>query len=924
MARPRTQLATDGATDSQRVSAQDAVIAPSRASQYRMTTRQRQAALSKLRTSDFFDATYYRTTYPLEEGSDEQLLTRWFDSGCEAGQQPNLYFSPQWYLENNPAAAQSAAHPALHFLEEGDFLGCWPGPVFNTPWYRETHKLAAKQGALTHYLAHRALRTHSPLPEFDARYYASLVKDSVSASTDLFAHFLVTGFRQGLNPSAQFDVAAYAKTHLSGSLQNNPLYHWLSRKATKNAQTAPTLPLRMPRKVISSDWSAASKGTMCGSLDAFSVELGLTGWIMLRQAPSTPVILELVVEGNVLWEGETGLPRADIAALCPEQVTAPGFAVPAWAFAIARNITALIPDADYVVRVSGTQEVLPQATSVPDLRTIIAALVDTDRSRPDVSAVLLARLASLRQRAVPMAQELLRPDDAARVGYIEALCTDDQNEQLSWFIGWTSLPGLLDAPIALVDQFKWPAGVMVATYPRDDLKNGIGVVGVIHSDWRAHDDSKPVIYLDADKKTHLLPIPEMKRITKRALAEHIKSVSVRHPGRAWDDFLKLLSNKSSWELTPGNVRGVKAAVDRVLIVPGLGCFVSGWVLSYLQTVRGFALKIGDLVLLQEPSSLSFSPRPDIGKAYPDGAHLASHAGFRAFFWGNIDISAIDSLLLRVGLERDATIHAIDPASIQRLGHSVSLDALLEMYPSIESASFYPNIVKAIRDDYRARRRHLQIIRHATADSAFVQCLGADRADAILALDSLRTHATRYLPSDTCLTIVADSAHSRSGLLELISAWEDSLLARCTLVLMSEMTAVVEALPDILLLCRAKRFVYMGIDHVLTQSGWSIMHDLLTAESREIRLLGLTDQESGMQLPSDGACFSWMTRDFLHAQRTSPVKIDMYATASDYSAQQIAHTEIPASVFRLRAMTPSRIVRQLNRFLAQSPPCHPHP
>jgi hypothetical protein len=142
--------------------------------------------------------------------------------------------------------------------------------------------------------------------------------------------------------------------------------------------------------------------------------------------------------------------------------------------------------------------------------------------------------------------------------------------------------------------------------------------------------------------------------------------------------------------------------------------------------------------------------------------------------------------------------------------------------------------------------------------------------------------------------------------------------------MSEMTAVVEALPDILLLCRAKRFVYMGIDHVLTQSGWSIMHDLLTAESREIRLLGLTDQESGMQLPSDGACFSWMTRDFLHARRTSPVKIDMYATASDYSAQQIAHTEIPASVFRLRAMTPSRIVRQLNRFLAQSPPCHPHP
>ncbi len=915
MPRPTIQLASDDTGAVKRRPLPLASATPRTQQGLRMSPRQREGALQLVRHSGLFDAAYYRTNYPAEQGSDDALLVHWFDVGCHAGQQPNVYFSPTWYLDQHPVVGRSQAHPLVHYLIEGDLLGYWPGPLFNTPWYRETHKLASKHCALAHYLAHCTSRIHSPLPEFDPRYYASQVSDQVSPETDLFAHFLVEGFRDGLNPSAQFDVKSYAQKHLSGSLKVNPIYHWLDRKKpiplSEGAATAPLA----PHRVISSDWSATRQGTVCGSLDAFSVEDGLTGWVMARQSPATRIALELVVEGNVIWTGHTSLTRRDIAVLCPEHTVTPGFSIPVEAFASVSHFLKLMPDADYFIRVAGTREILARPARLPNLNALTKAWNAVGVEQTDANEMMLGRLAELRQHAAPMARCPLRPDEAARVGYIEVLCTVDQNEQLTWFIGWTTLAALADHALVIVDRTKWLGGLIVATYPRDDLQAAVGVVGVIHSDWRAFSDSQPVIYLDGEHKTHLMGIPEIKRVPKREIIEHIKVLQDRYPARAWSDFLKLLHGRSSWEVAPGSARGVRAAVDRVLIVPGLGCFASGWVLSPLQTVAGLSLKIGDVVLSQEPSSVSFFSRPDIGQAYPDAKHLATQAGFRAFFWGAVDVSSMDAPLLKVILQRDASVHTIDPVCVRRLGHSESIESLTDIYPAIETASFLPHVVRAVRDDYRARARHVQVIRRARGERAVVVCLGSNRADALLSVDTLRDQALRYLPSDACLVIIADSVHSQSGLLDLMAAWDETLLARCALVLMSEPMGALEVLHDVLLLCQSSRFLFVGVDHGLTASGWQTAHDLLMDVSDSLTFLGLEDPDSLATQASDGACFCWTTQAYLQSRRLLPPMIDAYPKPLDYAASGVSVRELPATAFAFHLTLPPRLTHYINGFNA---------
>ena len=90
--------------------------------------------------------------------------------------------------------------------------------------------MPADKLALGHYLEHCRDGSVSPIPEFDIEYYAKNCPDVIAARIDPFVHFISYGFREGRNPSADFSVQWYADRYLSGSLEQNPFYHWLAHR----------------------------------------------------------------------------------------------------------------------------------------------------------------------------------------------------------------------------------------------------------------------------------------------------------------------------------------------------------------------------------------------------------------------------------------------------------------------------------------------------------------------------------------------------------------------------------------------------------------------------------------------------------------------------------------------------------------------
>lgn len=197
---------------------------------------ERQAALLRagrlkaLAATGLFDPGFYCATHAdiAEAGVDP--LEHFFDYGWTEGRRPNPYFDPLWYVQQNPDVASGGLNPLYHYAFHGDVEGRRAAPLFDSAWYRTTYAIPAGQTALAHWLAHRTTGRFSPMPEFDVAYYLQHSPDVAAAGVDPFEHFWGFGYREGRNPSAEFDVRFYAQRYLRGDLTENPFGHWLAHR----------------------------------------------------------------------------------------------------------------------------------------------------------------------------------------------------------------------------------------------------------------------------------------------------------------------------------------------------------------------------------------------------------------------------------------------------------------------------------------------------------------------------------------------------------------------------------------------------------------------------------------------------------------------------------------------------------------------
>jgi len=207
-----------------------------------------------LRLIGLFDQDYYVQAYPdiLEARIDP--FEHFFLHGYLEGRQPNAIFDPAWYLATYPDVTALDVQPLLHYAQFGEREGRRPNLYFDPVWYRDKYHIPADQNALSHYLKHR-IGAYSPIPEFDAEYYLETYQDVADAKVDPFEHFMFQGYREGRNPSAEFDTRFYVQRYFKGKADENPLVHYLKNRhkggffgrAPENEATVPAEVRRFTR-----------------------------------------------------------------------------------------------------------------------------------------------------------------------------------------------------------------------------------------------------------------------------------------------------------------------------------------------------------------------------------------------------------------------------------------------------------------------------------------------------------------------------------------------------------------------------------------------------------------------------------------------------------------------------------------------------
>jgi glycosyltransferase involved in cell wall biosynthesis len=176
-----------------------------------------------------FDESYYLASYHDVRDAGVDAFEHFFLYGYQEGRRPNPFFDPLWYRASYPDVAAEDLQPLLHYALYGEAEGRRPCPLFDPTWYRQRYQIAPDVNCLGHYVAHRN-GPFSPIPEFDAEFYLTTYKDVASASADPFEHFMSYGFREGRNPSSDFDTRFYVQRYLPGDGETNPLVHYLENR----------------------------------------------------------------------------------------------------------------------------------------------------------------------------------------------------------------------------------------------------------------------------------------------------------------------------------------------------------------------------------------------------------------------------------------------------------------------------------------------------------------------------------------------------------------------------------------------------------------------------------------------------------------------------------------------------------------------
>lgn len=656
-----------------------------------------------------------------------------------------------------------------------------------------------------------------------------------------------------------------------------------------------------------------------GFVDVVDCHQGVRGWAVDIARPAVPARLELRVGDLLVAETVAELAREDIAAKLGEDVQT-GFRFDA---ACLETVAEMAADADdeIVVWIAGTNRRLAtaEATTVGDLLKQFAALRKPETRSTTADFELM--LDELRTAAAAIADEQLRPLPETLQGYIETVSIDPSGN--TWMFGWMRKGHLSEFSAVISERRKTPAAVALMSYTRDDLPpDACGVIGLISSLWRPTSSTGEfLLYFGPGGRFHLKAHTPLRLIPTSDFVAEYEYVRDRCLGDGRAIVLaRMLGSLENWLPARGAGQGfaTETSLDRVLLAPGLGCLVEGWVMSPLKRIEGLRLKVGGSVMSAQADSLFFKPRMDLLSAFPGSEAMVARAGFVGLFVGDTELEDFSEPLLKVIFEGGASANwAVSPKIFRKLGYSAGVEEGLRFFPSLAEEPFFPRYAAAAITAQRAGMSEPVAITAHRHRRTLIVCLPEDRCDLFLLFEEIsqacRARSETDLPIEA-VAFIASSKANRSDALWLFRDFEAAHDVRASFFVIDEASYALALLPDILRALGTNRFVFLGPGVFLTESGWPQARAALHASGGELVFFALEADAFEHHTPIDaisGRAFSWAAGPFTRWAAHAASYLGGFYRENGLLKASVAHSVHHAAARTTRTTINSRIEEAVN-------------
>jgi hypothetical protein len=476
------------------------------------------------------------------------------------------------------------------------------------------------------------------------------------------------------------------------------------------------------------------------------------------------------------------------------------------------------------------------------------------------------------------------------------------------------------------ERHKIPASVAITTYRREDLPpDACGIIGLLSSSWRpTSPNSEFHVFFGNGGRFHLLAHVPVRLITSAELAVEYEGIRELMLGEGRAIALqRMLTALETWMPTrsAGQSFATETSIDRILLVPGLGCLVEGWLISPLKRVEGLRLRIGGAIMNALPQTIYWKPRIDLLDAFPGSEILARRAGFVGLFTGDSDPDDFHDPMIKVIFQGGASANwPVSTKVFRRLGHSGTVEDALLFYPALEEESFFPDFAKAAIHASLAGMNPPVPVRVVQSRTTLVLVLPVDRCDVYLLFAELAHHLSAGIGVDS-VTLVASSTANRAEATWLFHEIQRDTDIQLSLIVIDEAAQALAQLPEILTEVGAVQFVFVGAGVFLTSAGWRHVKHIMQRSTIELTFLALEDDDFDHQEGGHGItarCFAWTTVHFIRWSMQAPSFLGGFHRENGLLRVSGPHTVLHDAARNSRWSIPTRIQNAVNAAVYDAP------
>lgn len=217
------------------------------------------STVRQIRNSSLFDAEYYLTSNPDVRNAGVDPAKHYLLHGWKERRDPSAEFCTAQYLFNNPDVARARVNPLVHYLRYGCLEKRPIGPqtsaneVTSRPasvhslsvFHQDSGKVNNQPVARSHGKAFNEaidaeVKDIRESGLFDESYYRSIYSDLQPPPRDVIRHYCAYGWREGRDPSDDFDTRFYLSKYRDISNAGiNPFWHYVVAGASEQRHAIP-------------------------------------------------------------------------------------------------------------------------------------------------------------------------------------------------------------------------------------------------------------------------------------------------------------------------------------------------------------------------------------------------------------------------------------------------------------------------------------------------------------------------------------------------------------------------------------------------------------------------------------------------------------------------------------------------------------